>query len=110
MNLGYGYSDKLKSILKKLFKKDKRRYKIIIKKMEQIVQLSESEIEHFKNLQHDLSDRKRVHIDKSSYSHSNTTAKRNSSCSSTSTTTTTSTKNKPFPVSAQTERFGKRFK
>ncbi len=65
MGLGYGYSDKLKSILKKLFKKDKRRYKIIIKKMEQIVQLSESEIEHFKNLRHDLSNRKRVHIDKS---------------------------------------------
>ena len=65
MDLDYGYSDKLKPILKKLFKRDKRRYEIIMKKMEQIVQLNESEIEHFKNLRRGLSDRKRVHIDKS---------------------------------------------
>ncbi len=65
MGLDCGYSDRLRLILKKLFKKDRRRYEIIMKKMEQIVQLNETEIDHFKNLSRGLSDRKRVHIDKS---------------------------------------------
>ncbi len=65
MSLKHDFSERLKAKMKKLFRKDKRRYEIIMKKMEQIVQLNESDIGHFKNLRRGLSNRKRVHIDKS---------------------------------------------
>ena len=61
----YEISEELEIELKKLFKKDKLRYEIIIKKIEQIVNQDEFTINHYKNLRHDLSDYKRVHIDKS---------------------------------------------
>ncbi len=65
MPLEYGIDPGLKEKLKKLFKKDKTRYEILMKKIDQIISLDENTIQHYKNLRHDLSDRKRVHIDKS---------------------------------------------
>ena len=65
MPFSFDVSDNLREVLKKLSKKDNKRSKIIHKKIEQIVQSNEGEIEHYKNLKHDLSDYKRVHIDKS---------------------------------------------
>lgn len=58
-------SDELKDILKKLVKKDRNRYEIVMKKIEQVISSDEFTIDHYKNLRHDLSDCKRVHIDKS---------------------------------------------
>ena len=59
------YSPELKGKLAKLFKRDQRRYEILMKKIEQVAASDEQTIEHYKNLRHDQSDRKRVHIDKS---------------------------------------------
>ncbi len=50
----------LKKKLIKLSKKDKSRYKKIIKKIEEI--LCSGDIEHYKNLRYNLKDSKRVHI------------------------------------------------
>ncbi|MFA7134171.1 MAG: addiction module toxin RelE [archaeon] len=61
----HDFSIELKEKLKKLFKQDKQRYNITMKKIEQICSSDEFTIEHYKNLRHDMSDRKRVHIDKS---------------------------------------------
>lgn len=55
--------EKLHEILQKLFKKDLKKYEIIWKKIDEIIN-SES-IEHYKNLRHDLKEFKRIHIDKS---------------------------------------------
>jgi len=65
MPFDYDFSNKLKGIIQKLKKKDPKRTKIIHKKVKQIINSNESTIEHYKNLGHGLSDRKRVHIDKS---------------------------------------------
>ncbi|PIU21207.1 MAG: addiction module toxin RelE [Candidatus Diapherotrites archaeon CG08_land_8_20_14_0_20_34_12] len=65
MTFQYSISDKLKSIIEKLLKKDKIRAEIIYKKIKEIINCDELTIEHYKNLRYDLSDRKRVHIDKS---------------------------------------------
>lgn len=62
MPFDYNYSDKLKDIIQKLQKKDPKKVEIIYKKIKQIVNSDEMTIEHYKNLRHDLSDRKRVHI------------------------------------------------
>lgn len=53
-------SDKLKKKLKKLFKKDKLLHQKIMKKIKQIV--NSFDVESYKNLRHDLSEYKRVHI------------------------------------------------
>ena len=50
----------LQKTLNKLSKKDKILYNQIIKKIEEVIN-SES-IEHYKNLQYNMTDRKRVHI------------------------------------------------
>lgn len=55
----YERSDKLKKILKKLYKKDKARYEATLKK---IVEVIENPY-HYKNLSHDMKQFKRVHID-----------------------------------------------
>ena len=55
--------EKLHKILEKLFKKDKKRYEIIWKKINEII--NTSNIEHYKNLRSPLNEFKRVHIDKS---------------------------------------------
>ena len=65
MALRHDFSNILKAKMIKLFKKDKRRYAILIKKIEKIAESDETAIEHYKNLSHGLGDRKRVHIDKS---------------------------------------------
>ena len=65
MPLRHDFSIGLKAKLKKLFKKDRQRYKILMKKIESIAASDETTIEHYKNLRHGQSDKKRVHIDKS---------------------------------------------
>ena len=65
MPFDYDLTDELKSIIKKLGKKDPNRMEIIHKKIKQIISSDETTIEHYKNLRRDLKDRKRVHIDKS---------------------------------------------
>ena len=57
---GFKFSDELKLILKKLAKKDKSLFEQLDKKIKEIV--NNSNIEHYKNLRHDLKDYKRVHI------------------------------------------------
>jgi YafQ family addiction module toxin component len=53
----------LHKVLQKFFKKDKRRYEIIWKKIKQII--SDSNIEHYKNLKAPLNNFKRIHLDMS---------------------------------------------
>lgn len=65
MPLEYNLSDKLKGIVEKLRKKDARRADILHKKIKQVVQSDETTIEHYKNLRHDLSGLKRVHVNSS---------------------------------------------
>jgi len=55
--------EKFHRTLKKLFKKDKKKYEIIWKKIDEIV--NNSNIEHYKNLKHPMNQFKRVHIDNS---------------------------------------------
>lgn len=54
--------EKLHQILKKLFKKDKKRYEIVWKKITEII--NNLNIEHYKNLKFPMNEFKRVHIDK----------------------------------------------
>ncbi len=56
-------SEKLKKILKKLFKKDKGRYEATLKKINEVI--SSKNPHHYKNLSYDMREFKRVHIDKS---------------------------------------------
>lgn len=65
MTLPTIFSPELKEKLSKLLARDRRRYEILTKKIEQIASSDEQTIEHYKNLRHDQSDRKRVHIDRS---------------------------------------------
>lgn len=65
MPFDYELSDKLKGIIGRLHRKDPARAGILYKKIKQIINSDEFTIEHFKNLRHGMSDRKRVHIDKS---------------------------------------------
>ena len=50
----------LQRILNKLSKKDKQLYEQVLKKISEII--NSSDVEHYKNLRHDLSDKKRVQI------------------------------------------------
>ncbi len=50
----------LQKILKKLSKKNKILFEQVMSKIEEI--LNSDDVEHYKNLRHDLSDRKRVHL------------------------------------------------
>ena len=61
----FDLSDNLREVMEKLSKKDRRRTELIYKKIKQIIESSDEGIEHYKNLRRDLSDYKRVHIDKS---------------------------------------------
>ena len=65
MAFRHDFSDELEETLAKLFKKDKKTYEAILKKIEEIVSMDETTIDHYKNLRHGLSDYKRVHIAKS---------------------------------------------
>jgi len=59
----FGIEERLHQILKKLFKKDKKRYEIVWKKINEIIH--SSNIGHYKNLKFPMNEFKRVHIDKS---------------------------------------------
>lgn len=50
----------LQKILKKLFKKDKLAYEAVMKKIREVV--NSPNVEHYKNLRHDMKDKKRVHV------------------------------------------------
>jgi len=57
----FDIEEKLHRILKKLFSKDKIRYGIIWKKINEVV--NSSDVEHYKNLKFPMNEFKRVHID-----------------------------------------------
>ena len=59
----FDIEEKLHKILEKLSKKDSKRYEIIWKKINEII--NSENIEHYKNLKYPLNNFKRVHIDKS---------------------------------------------
>ena len=61
----YDFSDELKLKISKLVKKDKKKVEIINRKVKEIVNNNAETIKRYKNLKHDLSEFKRVHIDKS---------------------------------------------
>ncbi len=50
----------LEDTLRKLSKRDKFLYERVLKKIEEVI--TTSDIEHYKNLRHDMKDKKRVHI------------------------------------------------
>ena len=58
----YSYENKpyFKKILKKLFKKDKKLYEQVLKKIEEII--NSYNVENYKNLRYNLKDHKRTHI------------------------------------------------
>ncbi|MDD3074503.1 MAG: hypothetical protein PHS56_08815 [Eubacteriales bacterium] len=58
-------SDELKEIIKKLYSKGKQLFLELNKKMLQIMDCNKETINHYKNLRHDYSNYKRVHIEKS---------------------------------------------
>ncbi len=53
--------DKLEEILKKLYRKNRKTYEIIMKKIEEIIKLPQ----HYKSLRYDMKNVRRVHIEKS---------------------------------------------
>ncbi len=57
----YYFEEKLRKKLSIVFKKDPRRYKILMKKIEEII--TSDNIDHYKNLRKPLQNFKRVHID-----------------------------------------------
>ena len=61
----FDLSDELRLVMRKLSKKDRKRAEIINGKIREIANCDENAIEHYKNLRHDLSAYKRVHIDSS---------------------------------------------
>lgn len=61
----FDLSDELKLIIRKLVKKDKKRVEIINKKIKEVINNNKESIQHYKNLRYNLSDFKRVHIDRS---------------------------------------------
>ena len=65
MPFRYDLSDELEEKLSKLFRRDRNRYDAVFKKIEEIISRDEITIDFYKNLRHDLSNFKRVHIDKS---------------------------------------------
>jgi len=58
-------SDLLHLKIGKLVKKNKKLIEILNKKIQEIINNNTETIDRYKNLKHDLSDYKRVHIDKS---------------------------------------------
>ena len=57
----YYFEEKLRKKLSIVFKKDTKRYKILMKKIEEII--ASDNIDHYKNLRKPLQNFKRVHID-----------------------------------------------
>ncbi len=56
----YEIQPNLRQILNKLSKKDKSLYIQVLKKIEEII--NSENVEHYKNLKHNMKDSKRVHI------------------------------------------------
>lgn len=65
MTFKYDFSDELEETLDKLFKKDRKIYEALMKKIEEIASRDEVAIDFYKNLRYDLKEYKRVHIAKS---------------------------------------------
>jgi len=65
MPFKYDFSDELEETLEKLFKKDRKMYEALMKKIEEVASRDETTIEFYKNLRYDLKEYKRVHIAKS---------------------------------------------
>ena len=65
MAFKYDFSDELEATMAKVFKKDRKRYDIFLKKVAEIASRDLTSIDYYKNLRHDLSEYKRVHLDKS---------------------------------------------
>ncbi len=59
----FDLSDELKLIIRKLLTKDRKKVEVINKKIKEIINNDSKTIDRYKNLQHSLSDYKRVHID-----------------------------------------------
>ncbi len=55
-------SDRLKKILRKLFRRDRKSYEAVLKKIEEILRCRNPH--HYKNLSHDMKEFKRVHVAK----------------------------------------------
>jgi len=63
LTFNFSLSDELKAVLGKAAKRNPELTWAVFKKIEQITQLNdETTIDHFKNMRHDLSDYKRVHV------------------------------------------------
>lgn len=60
----FDLSDELQFKLDKLLKKDKKKVEIINKKIREIINNDITTIDRYKNLRYNLSEYKRVHIDK----------------------------------------------
>lgn len=56
----YKLSKNFERILDRLQKKDKQLYENLLNKMSEV--LNSADIEHYKNLRHNMKDKKRVHI------------------------------------------------
>lgn len=65
MAFSFSLSDELKETIEKLAKKNKKTVDIVNKKIKEIISNDEITIEHYKNMRYELSDYKRVHIEKS---------------------------------------------
>jgi mRNA interferase RelE/StbE/toxin YoeB len=61
----FDLTDELKLKIKKLLTKDKKKVEIINKKIKEIINNDFETIKRYKNLRYDMSELKRVHIDKS---------------------------------------------
>ena len=59
----FDIEEKLYNLLQKISKKDPKRYEIILKKINEVV--NSFDVEHYKNLRSPLNTFKRVHVDKS---------------------------------------------
>lgn len=56
----FEFSDHLKKILNKLYKKDRTKYEAVMKKVEEIS--NSADFDHYKNLRYNMKDSKRVHM------------------------------------------------
>lgn len=65
MSFKFDVSDELEETLAKILKKNRQMHETIWKKIEEIASRDESTIEFYKNMRYELSDYKRVHVEKS---------------------------------------------
>ena len=65
MPFKYDASDSLEETQARLFRKDRKTYEALMKKIEEIASRDEKTIEFYKNLRYGLSEYKRAHVAKS---------------------------------------------